>query len=376
MQLKAYSSIRDIGPEAWRALECKTYPFHDYSFHEALEMTGSIGGESGWQPLYLTLHDEKGLAGAHVVYVKKHSYGEYIFDWDWARFYAQQGVPYYPKLVSALPFTPATGPRLLTRAGEPAATLGPALVQAALDVAAKMRMSSFHALFLDPSEVGIFTGSGVVERHSLQYHWHNQGYSTFDNYLEGFVGKRRRDIVRERRRAQGHGLVIERLSGSQLRAEHGEAMEELYLSTAEKKEAIPYLQAGFFRRVFETMADRILFVTARAGDRIIAGSLNFMKGDHLYGRYWGALASYPDLHFELCYYQTLDFAIEHKLSLFEAGAQGEHKIQRGFLPQVIRSAHRIFDPRLRPAIEHYIGEEQRVMAQAMEELGRQNPFKS
>jgi predicted N-acyltransferase len=375
MDYKLATSIQDIGAEVWQGLEVPDFPFFDYPFLKALEDSGSIGGRSGWDPIYLQSWDDQGLAAVLGSFVKSHSYGEYIFDWEWARFFQRFHRPYYPKLVHAAPFTPATGPRILLRAGADATQARERLIQFSLQLAVQGRLSSVHALFIPEEECTAFQEQGFALRHSLQYHWRNQGYRDFQDYLDTFVGKRRRDIQRERQRVQTHGLEFQCLSGEDLKPEHGTLMEQLYLTTAEKKDAIPYLRPGFFQKIFSSMPDRILLILASQHGRPVAGALNFFKGRTLFGRYWGTFGNFPDLHFELCYYQTIEFAIQRRLELFEAGAQGEHKIQRGFRPSLTRSAHRILDPDLREPIERFIAEERSLIHEAIQELDRKNPFK-
>jgi predicted N-acyltransferase len=369
------TTIKKIGPEAWKSLEAEDFPFTDYGFLLAMEDTGSVGGDSGWQPVYLQAFDASGLAGVLIGFVKTHSYGEYIFDWDWARFYQRYQVPYYPKLLFAIPFTPATGPRILLRADADAKTIRSELIQSALQIMDKSQLSSIHALFITPDESAAFEDHDFVIRHSLQYHWRNQNYRDFQDYLDSFIGKRRRDIARERQRVQTSGLSIQSFRGADLTPAHGEAMEQLYLSTAEKKDAIPYLRPGFFTQIFSSMPDNILLVLAMKDQQLVAGSLNFYKGSSLFGRYWGCFEQVQDLHFELCYYQTIDFAIQHDILLFEAGAQGEHKIQRGFRPSLTLSAHRIREDAFRKPSEKFISDEKFAIAEAIQELDRKSPFK-
>jgi predicted N-acyltransferase len=376
MDYKFSSSIQDIGEAIWQRLEAPDFPFFDYPFLKALEDTDSIGGSSGWDPIYLQAWDDQGLAGVLCGFIKSHSYGEYIFDWEWARFFQRFQRPYYPKLLHAAPFTPATGPRILIRPEADAQRVRERLVQFSLQLAVQGRLSSVHALFIPEEECAAFQEQGFALRYSLQYHWRNQGYRDFQDYLDSFLGKRRRDIQRERQRVGTHGLEFQLLSGADLKPEHGALMEQLYLTTAEKKEAIPYLSEGFFERIFSSMADRILLVLATQGGKPVAGALNFFKGRTLFGRYWGSLQSFQDLHFELCYYQTIEFAIQQRLELFEAGAQGEHKIQRGFRPSLTRSAHRIIDPDLRGPIERFITDERQLIQEAIVDLDRKSPFKS
>ena len=371
---------------AWRALEPPDFPFFDYEFLRALERSGSVGDASGWAPSYLVCKDGERLLGALPFYLKTDSYGEYIFDWEWARAYREYGLSYYPKLVAAVPFTPATGPRLLVRrdAGESGeagrAAVGRALLDAARDLGDDLGVSSSHALFLPEDELEAFSQRGFAVRHSLQFHWRNRGYDAFGDYLEALVSKRRRQVARERRQLEGEGLEIERLTGEALGDEHASIMHRFYLGTFDRKWGFPYLTGPFFREVFRTMKDRTLLVLARdraSGQpgRPVAGALNFFKGEALFGRYWGAAEERRNLHFELCYYQAIEFAIERRLRLFEAGAQGEHKLARGFLPTLTYSAHEIRHPGMGRAIGRYIEDEKRYIAAAIAEYGLHDPYK-
>jgi predicted N-acyltransferase len=360
----------------WRALEPPDFPFFDYEFLRALERSGSIGGGSGWSPVYLVCKDDLGgVLGALPLYLKTHSYGEYIFDWEWAHAYRQHGLPYYPKLVAAVPFTPATGPKLLVRPDADRAAVTRALFAAARKLGEKRRVSSSHALFLPEYELDEFIEHGYAVRHSVQFHWRNRGYGAFSDYLEAMMSKRRRQVARERRQLEG--VEIERLTGSELSPEHAATMYRFYLSTSDRKWGSPYLTGAFFAEVFRTMGDRILLVLARdrGTGRPIAGALNFFKGRTLYGRYWGAVEERRNLHFELCYYQAIEFAIERRLALFEAGAQGQHKLARGFLPSLTYSAHSIRHPEFKRAIERYITEERELLAEDMQAYARQDPYK-
>ena len=355
------------------------FPFFDFEFLRALERSGSVGERSGWSPTYLLCVQDGRLMGAFPVYLKTDSYGEYIFDWDWAHAYHENGVPYYPKLVAAVPFTPATGPRLLIGRDVNGA-LGPvkgALLGAAREFGDERGVSSSHALFVPKLDLSVFEEDGFAVRHSLQFHWHNRGYGSFDDYLGALESKRRRQISRERRQLANENLIIERLTGDDLRPEHAKMMHRFYLSTFDRKWGFPYLTEDFFDEVFQTMKDRLLFVLAQDAStgRPIAGTLNFFKGASLYGRYWGSLEERRNLHFELCYYQTIEFAIERGIALFEAGAQGEHKLARGFLPTVTYSAHEIRHPVFRQAIERYIAEEREYIAHSVELYADHDPYK-
>ncbi len=376
MRVERLSGIERVDQAVWRALEPPDFPFFDYEFLRALERSGSIGGASGWSPVYLVCKDDLGrVLGALCLYLKTHSYGEYIFDWEWAHAYRQHGLPYYPKLVAAVPFTPATGPKLLVRPDADRAAVMRALLDAAQRLGEERRVSSSHALFLPEEELDEFAGRGFAVRHSVQFHWHNRGYGVFSDYLDALMSKRRRQVARERRQLEG--VEIERLTGNELSSEHAATMYRFYLAMSDRKWGNPYLTEAFFAEVFRTMGDRILLVLARdrGTGRPIAGALNFFKGRALYGRYWGATEERRNLHFELCYYQAIEFAIERRLALFEAGAQGQHKLARGFLPTVTYSAHAIRHPEFRRAIERYIVEERELIAEDVQAYARQDPYK-
>jgi uncharacterized protein len=376
MHVEQVSGIGRVSEAAWRALEPPDFPFFDLEFLRALERSGSVGGASGWEPVYLVCRDGGRLLGALPLYLKTDSYGEYVFDWEWARAYREHGLPYYPKLVAAVPFTPATGPKLLVRHDEAErAAVTRALLGAAGDLADELRVSSSHALFLPERELADFTEHGFAVRHSLQFHWRNRGYGSFSDYLEALTSKRRRQIMRERRQLEG--LMVERLTGEALEEEHAALMYRFYLGTYDRKWGFPYLTGTFFSEVFRTMRDRVLFVLARDEPtrRPVAGALFFFKGQSLYGRYWGAAEERRNLHFELCYYQGIDFAIERRLELFEAGAQGEHKLARGFLPTLTYSAHEIRHPGFRHVIGRYIAQEKELLAGTLAEYASHDPYR-
>ena len=377
VRVERISGIGRVDEAAWRALEPRDFPFFDFEFLRALERSGSIGGTSGWTPVYLVCSDGGRVLGALCLYLKTDSYGEYIFDWEWARAYREHGLPYYPKLVAAVPFTPATGPKLLVRPDTDHGTVRRALLDAAQDLGDELGVSSSHALFLPREELDDFAQQGFAVRHSLQFHWRNRGYGAFSDYLEALVGKRRRQVARERRQLECEGLAIEQLTGEALRDEHADIMHRFYLATFERKWGFPYLTGSFFREAFRTMGHRTLLVLARdeATRRPVACSLFFFKGRSLYGRYWGAAEERRNLHFELCYYQGVEFAIEQGLELFEAGAQGEHKLARGFLPSLTYSAHAIHHPGFRRAIEHYIAEERELVAGTLAAYAHHDPYK-
>jgi uncharacterized protein len=379
MRVEQLRGIEDVDRETWRTLEPPEFPFFDFEFLYALEHSGSIGRRSGWLPTYLVCKEEGRALGALCLYLKTDSYGEYIFDWEWARAYQQYGLSYYPKLVAAVPFTPATGPKLLLRPDADVTTrarVTKALLEAAEDLGTEYRVSSSHALFLPVHELDEFTRRSFTVRHSLQFHWRNQGYETFSDYLEALSGKRRRQILRERRQLQGEGLEILHLTGDALLPEHATLMHGFYLATLDGKWGVPYLNRAFFDEVFRTMKDRTLLVLARHGaGSPVAGALFFLKDTSLFGRYWGAAQHVRNLHFELCYYQAIDFAIERGFELLEAGAQGEHKLARGFLPSLTYSAHKIRDPTFGRAIGEYIESEKEMLKGVMEVYASHDPYK-
>jgi len=375
MHVERVPGIERIGEAAWREVEPPDFPFLDYEFLRALERSGSVGRGTGWQPVYLVCREGGRVAGALCLYLKTDSYGEYIFDWEWAMAYREHGLSYYPKLTAAVPFTPATGPKLLLRPGADRETVTRALLDEAQRLGDERRVSSTHALFLPERETEEFASRGFSVRHSLQFHWHNRGYGGFDDYLEALTSKRRRQVSRERRQLDAD-LRIERLTGRDLKPRHAEAMYRLYLETLEYKWGVPYLREGFFEEVFETMHDRILLVTARDGSgRQTSGALNFFKGDALFGRYWGTFEDRRNLHFELCYYQAIEFAIERGIRVFEAGAQGHHKHARGFAPSITYSAHGIRHPAFRDAIDRFIQRERELVAETVREYDAHDPYK-
>ncbi|HEX2729412.1 MAG TPA: GNAT family N-acetyltransferase [Rubrobacteraceae bacterium] len=376
MRVGLIDAVEQVGEAAWRPLEPPDFPFFDYEFLDALEKSGSVGTRTGWSPVHLVCEGGGQLVGAMPLYLKTDSYGEYVFDWEWAHAYHQHGVSYYPKLVAAVPFTPATGPRILVRPGADREVVVRALLDAAREVAEENRASSTHALFVPDSDLDEFERRGFAVRHSLQFHWRNRGHASFDDYLGALVSKRRRQISRERRQLAEENLTIERLTGEALGPDHADTMYRFYMATADRKWGSPYLNRAFFREVFRTMKDRLLFVQARdEAGRPIAGTINFYKDSALFGRHWGAVEDRRNLHFELCYYQTIEFAIEREIKLFEAGAQGEHKLARGFLPTLTRSAHDLRHPAFRRAIERFIEEEKDYLDAAVEEYSMHDPYK-
>lgn len=340
----------------------------------ALEDSGSVGAATGWVPQYISAWCEERLVGASVVYVKSNSYGEYIFDWDWAKAYQRYGIPYYPKLTASVPFTPATGPKFLLAPMIERAPVINALITASLNLMQRQGCSSLHYLFIPSQDLAYFETKPFLIRHSFQYHWHNEGYSSFDDFLAKLKPKRRKQIVRERTQLQAANVRIAWLSGAQLTGDHADLFYGFYLGTIEKMSAIPYLTLDFFKAVFKTMSEHIALVLAFEDDTAIAGALYFKKGSNLFGRYWGASKDVRNLHFELCYYQPIAWSIANGIQRFEAGAQGEHKIARGLLPELTYSAHWIEQPDFRRAIATFIDDEKAGIERYFTETKPHHPF--
>lgn len=351
-------------------------PFVSHEFLSALEQSNSVGGRTGWQPRYLLAEDAEGaLLGAAPCYVKSHSRGEYVFDHGWADAFERAGGDYYPKLQVAVPFTPATGPRLLARPGELADAVRGGLAQALTEITQESHLSSAHVTFLTEAEWHMLGQRGFLQRTDQQFHWDNPGYESFDDFLGRLASRKRKAIRRERKDALESGITTHWLTGSDLTEEAWDAFFDFYMDTGSRKWGRPYLTREFFSIVGEQMADRILLVMAKRAGRWIAGAINFIGADTLFGRNWGAIEHHPFLHFELCYYQAMDFAIQHKLARVEAGAQGEHKLSRGYLPTTTYSAHFIANPALRRAIADYLTRERAYVEASGEELASYAPFR-
>ncbi len=379
-EVRVHTSLADIGREAWdgcnSAPDYAANPFTCYDFLQALEESGSVGARTGWAPCHLSVQDASGeVAGVMPLYVKSHSQGEYVFDHAWAQAYMRAGGRYYPKLQCAVPFTPATGPRLIARDGPHREAVQDILLAGARAVCVEAGASSLHVTFPLEAEWRRMGEEGLLLRQDQQYHWVNDGYATFDDFLTALSSGRRKTIRRERRDAQA-GLEFSALSGADLREEHWDAFFEFYMDTGQRKWGRPYLNRRFFSLLGERMADRVLLVMARREGRWIAGALNLIGGDTLFGRNWGAVEHVPFLHFELCYYQAIEQAIARGLGRVEAGAQGEHKIARGYLPSPVYSAHWIADPALRAPVARYLEQERQQVQSEMAMLEAEySPFR-
>jgi uncharacterized protein len=355
----------------WDACAGADDPFLSHAFLSALEESGSATAVKGWQPLPIAIDGPDGKPAAVMpAYAKSHSQGEYVFDHSWAEAYARAGGRYYPKLQIAVPFTPVPGRRLLAR--DP--TLAPALIAAAESVVRNNGLSSAHATFIHASEVPQFERAGWLIRIDSQFHWHNEGYASFDDFLAQ-LSSRKRKAIRKERAAAVEGLTIEHVTGAALSEAHWDAFWRFYQDTGARKWGRPYLTRAFFSLLGERMADRILLVFAMRRGVPIAGALNLIGADAIYGRYWGTIADVPHLHFEVCYYQAIDYAIAHGLARVEAGAQGEHKLSRGYRPVPTWSAHYLHDARLRAAVADYLEGERRAVANEIAVLDEMAPFR-
>ena len=373
---QVFHSLREVAPESWNRLIGDAFPFAEYDYLLALEEGHCVGIEPGWEPRYLTLWEGKQLQAACYLYRKTNSNGEYIFDWDWANAYQRYGQRYFPKLTSAVPFTPATGPKLLVAADvSNPRELQQQLLASALELVRQEGCSSLHFLFIPAEEREIYEAAGLLLRHSFQFHWQNQGYGSFEDFLSRLRSKRRKEILRERRQVQEQGLEVILLRGEEIEPKLCRVMYDFYLTTIDRKWAMPYLSYEFFQYIFTHFRDQLVLALARKQGRWVAGTINYHKGPHLFGRYWGCRQDFRSLHFELCYYRLIEYAIEQGVQRFEAGAQGAHKIQRGFLPNLTYSAHWIAHPAFHRAIGEFIEEEKRSIQSNIEDNPELSPYR-
>ncbi|MDG1471108.1 MAG: GNAT family N-acetyltransferase [Ascidiaceihabitans sp.] len=382
VEITIVPEIAQIGQTDWDACACPEVadgghpndPFTTYRFMSALEDSGSVGPGTGWQPQYLMAKLAGEVIGVAPLYVKQHSQGEYIFDHNWAQAYERAGGRYYPKLQIAVPHTPATGRRFLVRSGF-AETGFAALTQGATQLAANNQISSLHVTFCTQAEAEQGAEMGLMPRMTQQFHWLNDGYDSFDDFLGSLSSRKRKNIRKERAQAQAFGGEIVILRGDQIEPEHWDAFWEFYQDTGARKWGTPYLTRQFFDIAQETLRDDLALVLARRDGRWVAGALNFVGRDTLYGRYWGCNEHHPCLHFELCYYVAIDIAIADGLGTVEAGAQGQHKLARGYLPTQTHSLHWVGDPGFAEAIGSYLKAEREAVEEEIEILTEYGPFK-
>ncbi|WP_432625337.1 GNAT family N-acetyltransferase [Albidovulum sp.] len=381
IEVSLLTGFSAVAPQDWDSCACPEAaagrpvdPFTTHRFLLALERSGSVGPGTGWDPRPLVARAEGRVVAVAPLFVKSHSQGEYIFDHGWADALERAGGRYYPKLQIAVPFTPATGRRFLTAPGWQTAGRA-ALVEGAVQVAAQARLSSVHVTFCTEAEATAGEAMGLLHRVTQQYHWENRGYADFGDFLAALSSRKRKTIRKEREVAQGFGGTIRRLTGGDIRPEHWDAFWRFYQDTGSRKWGRPYLTRAFFDELHETMRDDVLLVLAERGGRPVAGALNMVGRDTLFGRYWGAVEDHPCLHFECCYYQAIDFAIERRMARVEAGAQGEHKLARGYLPSKIHSLHWIGEPSFRDAVARYLRAEGDAVGQEIAALADYGPFR-
>jgi uncharacterized protein len=361
----------DIGRAAWNACAGTEHPFTRYEFFDAVEASGSATARTGWRPLHLTVERGDGVEGILPLYLKSHSQGEYVFDHAWADALERAGGDYYPKLQASVPFTPATGRRFLTRNDDARGALlaaGPSAVR-------ELKASSLHVTFLTEAEWRAAGDAGYLLRADQQFHWENRGYTSFDQFLTELSSSKRKNLRKERAAVRAEGVEFDWLTGAEITEAHWDTFFEFYMDTGGRKWGHPYLTREFFSRVGASMGEQILLVMARRGGRHIAGALNFFGGGTIFGRNWGCIEYVPFLHFETCYYQAIEFAIARNLAKVEAGAQGEHKLLRGYLPVPTYSAHYIAHPGLRRAVDDYLEREREAVAMHIEELAEHGPFR-
>lgn len=374
-RVEQVSSISEVDPVAWNALAAGN-PFHRHEFLLAMELAGCIGGNSAWQPCHLLLRDESDrIVGALPLYLKYDSRGEFVFDWSWADAYERAGLEYYPKLVSAIPFTPATGARILVADPTDVAVAGRELISAAIDRVEQECASSLHVLFPTGAERAELRRAGFLERKGCQFHWRNFGYETFDEFLARFNSAKRKKAKRERRRIAEAGIEFEHLAGNEPSPSDWDALYDFYSRTFLRRGRRPYLNREFFDLVAHSMPESFVIILARYERRPIATAICFRSDDTLYGRYWGSLADFHSLHFEACYYQGIDYCIREGLERFEPGTQGEHKISRGFTPTATWSYHWLGEPDFRNAIEEFLARESTHVDAYMAYLDEHIPYR-
>lgn len=375
MQVEILNSLAEVDPRQWNALTDGRNPFVSHEFLVALECQGCLGSGTGWYPRHFVIRDKGRLLGGLPAYLKTNSFGEFVFDWSWADAYQRAGLQYYPKLVVAIPYTPATGPRLLVAPNQRSAEIAEQLHLASLEYAREQGLSSLHWLFTPDSETAFLERQGLMRRMGCQYHWTNQDYGDFDDFLSHLKARKRKKVNRERRRPGEQGVSLSLKHGTELDEQELNLVHHYYSSIYDRKFGTPTLTRGFFHQVSKTMGDRMLVVFAYHRGKAVAASILFRGTDTLYGRFWGCREQFHSLHFEACYYQGIDYCIAHGIRNFEPGAQGEHKISRGFLPRATWSTHWIAHKGFRDAIHRYLNDETQHMEFQCEELRQLSPFR-
>jgi len=382
MRVQFHNHIDEIPCEAWNALVIDNNPFLRHEFLAAMEHHNCVGETFGWLPHHIAIYDDDGdddrLVGAMPLYEKHNSYGEFVFDNAWANAYQRSGLRYYPKLVSAIPYTPAMGQRLLAKPQDEAVVF-PLLLKSAIELAKEIGASSFHCLFPTPEQQqfleSVNLSTPLFSRHDCQFHWHNRSYQNFEVFLERLTHKKRKNIRQQRRRVAKSGVTIRVLDGHSASGEDWHNFTHFYNRTFEQKWGMATFNEGFFREVAEKLPEQIVLILADLNGETIAGSLSYRSETTLYGRHWGCIEEIDMLHFELCYYQGIEYAIKEGITVFEPGAQGEHKLARGFLPTLTRSSHWVADERFRGPIADHVTHERQAVAEYIEELSESNPYK-
>lgn len=374
MRIEIIESLSRIDLSAWNRVAGKSNPFLQHEFLAALERNHCLE-EYGWYPQHIGIYEDDELVAAMPMYIKDNSYGELVFDWAWADAYHRHGLPYYPKLVTAIPYTPATGPRLLVAPEHDYANYATLLIKFAIELAGELNMSTVHWLFTNERDTALLREQGMAMRLGCQFHWTNHGYTSFDHYLQSFSSQKRKQIKRERKRVVEQDIAIEVRHGDEMTDELWSVYHDFYSSTFDRKSGMATLSLDFFREIGRTLARNVVIVFARHHEKYVASAFNLAGETTLYGRHWGCDGHYHSLHFEACYYQGLDYCIQHGLQHFEPGAQGEHKISRGFLPTETWSAHWIANESFADAIKRHTEQEQAGMQHYIKSLAEHSPFK-
>lgn len=375
MKVKQINSMAQVDCVEWNQLAGHAYPFLRHEFLLALEQSGSVCGQTGWIPAHLLVSDGDGLAAFMPLYLKQHSWGEYVFDQQWAQAYQQHGLDYYPKWLTAIPLTPCQGARIVIKAGVDPLETTHALLDFVKQLSGQQDISSWHCLFPIPQQAELLRSLGLSIREGVQFHWFNRGYANFNDFLQTLSASKRKMIKRERRRVDEQGVHLLRIAGPDVSALQWQEFFQFYTMTYLKRGSQPYLNLAFFQQIAATMGEQLLLVLAVKDDKYVGAALSFVGRDTLYGRYWGCYEEYNSLHFEACYYQGLDYCIERGLKQFDSGAQGEHKISRGFEPITTYSAHWIKDARFAKAIEQFLAREQKAVQFYKQDAASYLPFK-
>ena len=375
VNITAHNTLSAFTADEWDRLNPTTHPFLCYTFLKALEDSGSVGGQTGWNILFLAAREDRSdlLVGILPAYIKHHSYGEYVFDHSWAHAFERAGGRYYPKLLCAVPFTPVPGPRLLYEHSHP--EIADSLLSAVEAIARDNQISSAHVNFITDKDHNVLKEKGWMIRTGVQFHWQNNNYNNFDDFLASLSSRKRKTLRKERQSLYQQGITFRQLNGADIKPEHWDRFYQFYLSTIEKKWGGAYLTESFFHQIGAHMSDQILLVLAEKDEQPIAGALNFIGQDSLYGRNWGCVAHIPNLHFETCYYQAIDFAITRNLATVEAGAQGLHKVQRGYLPIYTYSAHWLADSQFSDAVSRFLRQERAAVEEEVRSIDEMSPYR-